>query len=216
MFEVKIPEINLDSEKDQNNTEKPNPKKSRALELKTKHIFRRAFSEVSLMDILPHDLREGYSYHCISNGDIDSFSYLKFILRRQSLEYLLFSTWCMATEDIIELQKWIEKGKIKRFDCYVGEIFKGSYNKQYDDIIKLAQEVNGRVAIFRNHSKVFVGLGEKFDFAIESSANINTNPRCENTTMTISSELAYFYKDFFDDIIPFNKEFQDWKKYKRT
>ena len=91
---------------------------SRAHKRSTKNIYKKEYSEVSLMDILPHDLKNGYSYHCLSNGDIDSLSYLKYILRQQDLDYLLFSTWCMASADIIELQEWIEQGKIKRLDAY--------------------------------------------------------------------------------------------------
>jgi len=59
----------------------------------------------------------------------------------------------------------------------------------------------GRVAMFRNHAKIYCGFGERFDFVIESSANINTNPRTENTVITIDTGLAKFYKSFCDVII---------------
>ncbi len=57
----------------------------------------------------------------------------------------------------------------------------------------------GRVACFRNHSKIYAGEGD-FPFTIESSANINTNPRAENGCITISQELTDFYFDYFDKI----------------
>lgn len=99
-------------------------------------------------------------------------------------------------------------------DFYVGEIFQGSYGPVYDFIKSNCLRNGGRIAIFRNHSKVMAGMGEKFDFAISSSANINTNPRCENTVVTVDSAVARFYKDFFDDIKAFNyKEFPDWQPF---
>lgn len=58
----------------------------------------------------------------------------------------------------------------------------------------------GRVVSFKNHSKIFAGVGEKFAFVIESSANINTNPRTEQGVITISRDLFEFYKQYFDGI----------------
>ena len=65
------------------------------------------------------------------------------------------------------------------------------------------------MAICRNHAKVMVLLGERFNAVIESSANVNTNPRIENTVVTVDSELAYWYKEFFDGIKSFERNFDD-------
>lgn len=72
---------------------------------------------------------------------------------------------------------------------------------------------NGRVCVTRNHSKVMVGYGDDYAFAIASSANVNTNPRIENTTITVDKEVADFYKTFFDDLIPFNGNPKGWEPY---
>lgn len=61
----------------------------------------------------------------------------------------------------------------------------------------------GRVAFFRNHSKIYAGIGPKFAFGIETSANVNTNPRTENGCITISEEIYRFYKEYFDGITSF-------------
>jgi len=120
----------------------------------------------------------------------------------------------MALQDCQELERYLELGQIKRLDSYVGEIFKASYGNEYDYLVNLHRKHGGRVAIFRNHSKVFCGFGERFSFAIESSANINTNPRAENTVITINKEIALFYKEFYDAIKSFDKGFTNWKPYK--
>jgi hypothetical protein len=65
---------------------------SRCLKRKSVHVYRRAFSETKLIEILDFKMEPGTSYHCISGGDIDSLSYLKHVLRQQRLDYLLFST----------------------------------------------------------------------------------------------------------------------------
>jgi len=70
----------------------------------------------------------------------------------------------------------------------------------------IIKEYKGRFVIFRNHSKIISGYGDKFYFAVESSANINTNPRTENSCLTIAKGIYEFYKGYFDGIISFEKD----------
>lgn len=176
------------------------------IELSDRYLYRRAFSETQLLDVVDFDYKKGHSYHFITGGDVDSLSFLKTVIRQQNLDYLLFSTWCMAAEDVLQLDKWIEEGRIKKMDAYVGEIFPNSYRIEYNMLLNLMNKYDcGRVAVFKNHSKIFAGYGDKFPFAIESSANINTNPRTENACITIDEGLYKFYRDFFDGIKGFNE-----------
>ena len=177
--------------------------RSTCIKRSTKSIYRRAFSETQLLDIMPLDMKDGESYHCITGGDVDSLSFLKVILRQQNLDYLLFSTWCMASEDIHQFEDWLESGKIKKIDAYVGEIFPGNYKQEYKLLVPLIEKYGGRVAVFRNHSKIYAGYGDKFYFGIETSANINTNPRTENGCITMDKGLFEFYKEYFDGINSF-------------
>ena len=169
-----------------------------------KLIYRKAYSETQLLDAVGFDFKEGESYHCITAGDVDSLSYLKCVLRQQNLDYCLFSTWCMAADDIMQFEEWLEDGKIKRLDAYVGEIFPGSYKMEWKKLNEVFEKHKcGRIAVFKNHSKIYAGYGSKFHFGIETSANINTNPRTENGCITISKDLFHFYKDYFDGIKSF-------------
>lgn len=187
------------------------------VELSNRYLYRRAFSEVSLLDACDFDFKEGHSYHFITAGDVDSLSFLKAVLRQQDLDYVLFSTRCMAAEDILQLDEWIQAGKIKKMDCYVGEIFPNTYRIEYAMLKELCDRTQcGRVVVFKNHSKIYAGYGDKFHFAIESSANINTNPRTENGCITIDKGLYQFYKDYFDGIQSFDKEVRDEEKRRTT
>lgn len=171
-----------------------------------RNIYRRAFSETQLLDVLGFNFKDGESYHCITAGDVDSLSYLKCVLRQQNLEYCLFSTWCISGDDILQFEEWLEKGKIKKLDAYVGEIFPNSYKFEYKKLKELFEKYKcGRIAVFKNHSKIYAGWGNKFHFGIETSANINTNPRTENGCITIGKEICVFYKDYFDGIKSFEK-----------
>lgn len=184
------------------------------LKMKNKHILRRAFGEKKLQEMFAGEIFEnGNSYHILSGGNIDSLSFLDLILKQQDLEYCLFSTWCMKLHDVLQVEKWIKEAKIKRIDAYVGEIFPKSYSNEYVRLKEAVSPCGGRVCVFRNHAKIFTGVGEKFSFGIESSANIDTNPRTENTVITIGEEIYKFYKDYFDEINSYNRDFDGWKKY---
>ena len=184
-------------------------KSVQVMKTENRHAMRRVHSELALEKELPWHFEQGVSYHCISFGDVDSLTYMRVIVKQQRIKYALLSTWCMASEDIAEIRSWIERGYIGRVDFYVGEIFKASYYRQYEELQDLCKTLGGRVAICRNHSKVMVLIGEKWDAVIETSANVNTNPRIENAVITTDSQLAHWYKDFFDGIKSFERNFDN-------
>lgn len=178
---------------------------TQCVELSTRYEYRRAFSETRLLDACgKFEFTPGHSYHFITAGDVDSLSFLKAVLRQQNVTHLLCSTWCMAAEDILQLQQWQDVGKIGTLDLYVGEIFPGSYSVEWQ-MLQDWRDRGGlnRLCVFRNHSKIYAGEGDKFSFAIETSANINTNPRTEQGVVTIDRGLYEFYKAYFDGIESF-------------
>ena len=176
-----------------------------------RHKMRRVLSELALEKQLPWHFEQGVSYHCISFGDVDALTYMRVIVKQQKIRYALISTWVCFLEDVNEIRSWIERGYVGRVDFYISEIFKGSRQAEYEAIEKLCKELGGRVAMFRNHAKVTVLLGEKFDAVIESSANFNGNPRTEQTCITVDSDLAHWYKEFFDGIKSFERNFDEVK-----
>lgn len=176
-------------------------------ELSERYEYRRAFSETKLLDACgKFEYKVGHSYHFITAGDVDSLSFLKSVLRQQNCAHLLCSTWCMAAEDIFQLREWVRAGVIKELDMYVGEIFPNSYRIEWSMLqeMQAGGELN-RLVCFRNHSKIYAGVGDKFPFVIETSANINTNPRTEQGVVTIDGGLYNFYKDYFSGIKSFVK-----------
>src|SRR5574343_468656 len=122
--------------------------KAKVIKINNQHLFHRLNSERMLEDILPLEVEQGASYHVISSGDIDSFSYLMWILRMQKVRRLLCSTWCMARLDIEEFHRQIMLGRIGELNFYLGEIFPGSYPEEYAEICEVCRDSGGRVAVF--------------------------------------------------------------------
>lgn len=175
----------------------------KGLALTTRHLYRRAYGESKLFDILGTDpLQYGTATHVLTGGDIDALSFLQYILKHQSLDWCIMSTWCLATQDILQIRQWVEQSKIKKLDTYVGEKVANADRVQWMQLNNLYSDHPdiGRLVAFKNHSKVFVGDGDKFPFVVTSSANVNTNPRLEQTVITIDRELAQFYRDYYNHI----------------
>ncbi|MGV8130570.1 MAG: hypothetical protein ACP5N7_00540 [Candidatus Pacearchaeota archaeon] len=175
----------------------------------TKHIYKRAHSELQLLNCLNDEkLKVGHTYDFITSGDVDSLSFFNLVNRTfPKIEHLMFSTWCMAAEDIIYLFDLVENGTIKKLDSYLGEIFPGTYKIEYKLLQELYEKYNcGKIVVFKNHSKIFAGISECGQgFSIQSSANINTNPRTENASINIDTESYHFYNDYFNGINSFEK-----------
>lgn len=179
-----------------------------------RHLTRKAASEDALSKALDWHFAEGDCYHCFSFGDVDSLTFFKHVLRQQRVHYLGLSTWCMAGEDVDDLREWHRRGMLGRVDFYVGEIFPGSYPEVYDAVLAFLPECGGRLVVFRNHSKVMMVVGERFDCLIESSANVNTNPRSENTVITVDRQLVADYVELFSGIKSFDHSTDDVEPYK--
>ena len=185
-------------------SETKKPRRATVLKRHNRNMYRRAYGETVLLDITEDDnFKDGDCYNYITGGDVDGLSFLRLILRKQNIKHLLFSTWCMASEDIYELEEWLEEGKIKKIDAYVGEIFPGTYKLEYAFLKRVINKYGGDVCVFKNHSKIFAGEGDDFSFGIQSSANINTNPRTENACIQIGEDIYNFYNDYFKGVNSF-------------
>lgn len=121
----------------------------------------RAASTDALAKILPKP-EIGNSYHVISSGDIDSLSFLEHVLKFYDLDYLILSTWCMAGEDVAQLENWLNTGKIKRLDAYCGEIFPNQYPNIHADLFRIVRPGGGAAAFFAITVKFFQVLVRKF------------------------------------------------------
>lgn len=175
--------------------------KARALQKSHRLHVRRAKSEATLIDILPLTIATGESWHVISHGDVDSLSYLAHLIKGVDFfDQVAISTWCMGAADLDQLEGWIEAGTIEDFALYVGEIFPSQYGDEYARAIDLSERYGFRLVVARNHSKVMLGRSSERSYVIESSANVNTNPRIEQTAIHESAELYDFYQSFFDGL----------------
>lgn len=103
----------------------------------------------------------------------------------------------MGSADLDQIEGWIEAGRIETLELYVGEIFPSQYGDEYARALALADRYGFRLVVARNHSKIMLASRGDYFLAMESSANVNTNPRIEQTAIHASRELFDFYREFF-------------------
>ena len=193
--------------------------RARALKTRQRHEMRRAVSEQRLRDIIDWHLTPGDCWHIMSAGDIDLLSAVRFVVEAQPLEYLSISTWVLAMADAEEIAGWLAKGYVGRVDLYVGERTIEQYDSVRDIMERTLPSHGGRMCASRNHSKVCLMFGRDFDAVLESSANVNTNPRMEQMTLTVDSELAMWYKSIYDGVesqTPWAWEWEPWQRRETT
>lgn len=173
-----------------------------------RHHMRRANAEATLAEILPARFTEGDTWHVASRGDIDALSYVRHALAGTThLDHLLMSTWCIAKNDLTEIAGWLDSGRIEQFDLYAGEIFPGSYGDEYEQMMAMCDTYGARLIVAKNHSKITLACntGENYYLTVESSANVNTNPRIEQSAIHCGRDLHAFYLEFFSGIKSIDK-----------
>jgi hypothetical protein len=176
---------------------------ARAVRRTSKIQTRRATAEKHLATILPARIEQGDSWHVVSHGDIDALSYLRHLLSGVShFDHVLLSTWCIAKADLDELTHWLDAGRIDHFELYAGEIFPSQYGDEYEQMLRMCEVYDCRLVIAKNHSKVTLAenVADGYRVVVESSANVNTNPRIEQSAIHCSDELHGFYREFFHGI----------------
>lgn len=173
--------------------------KARAIRTSNRHAVRRAKAEAELATLLPERIEEGDSWHVISHGNIDALSYLRHLIKPTYFDFVGVSTWCIARQDLTEIAAWLDAGQIDQFALYAGEIFRNQYGDEYELVLRMREQYGVHFVMAKNHSKVTMcaNHAEGYYVVVESSANVNTNPRIEQATVTRSSELFDFYRDFF-------------------
>lgn len=172
---------------------------AKACRIAQKMQLRRANSQAELAKLIPARIPDGESWHVISRGDIDALSFLSHAIGDRYFDYVAISTWCIARTDMDQLAAWLDAGRIDHLELYAGEIFPSQYGDEYEQAQQMVAAYGMRLVIARNHSKVTLACNEAegYYLAIESSANVNTNPRIEQTAVHASRELFEFYREFF-------------------
>lgn len=191
-------------------SEGPRKRRSRnrttaVLELSEQYLYRRAWSETQVLDMLGMDgPKDGVSYHVLTGGEIDQMAWARVMLRyHRRLDDLYISSWVISGEEVMWLDQRLELGDIGRLTILTGEIFRDKYRIEYQMCCTMIGKYDGRVRVYSypNHAKILAGRNKERFFVVESSANCNTNRRLEQAVVSTAQGLYEFYAKYFEDLI---------------
>ena len=164
---------------------------------------RRIHNEASLSGLLPARIEAGTSWHVLSSGDIDVLSITRHLLHGAgSFDSLRMTTWRINRDDLEQIEKWLDAGIVETFHLLIDQRFQRLAPDEYALAKHITTTYGGSVNMTLNHSKVTLASNAATNYwlAIESSANVNTNRRLEQTAIHHSRELHDFYQEAFNAI----------------
>ena len=148
---------------------------------------------------------EGESYHIVSNGKFDFWSFIPVLVERLGNSKVEFigSTWTLNRGNAVEMLEMYDAEKLRSVHLMTGTYFKSRESSVYATIVEGLMERGQRFVCFENHSKVAL-LSNGVDYlVIEGSANFTSNPRVEQYVLTNDRGLFEFHKEWmismFDD-----------------
>lgn len=171
------------------------------LEIKPK---RKKFSIIRSVE----DLKEEYTrlpnkhvHKYISYGHFASISFILLTGRYAHIKKLYVSTFRVGKKEMIQLAGMHGSGALDEVELVVSGLMEDGENKyKYFQVMKNICNENGwRVTSKKNHSKVILFETDQGKCVIETSSNLNENPKIEFFSFEKSDELFDFYKEHIFD-----------------
>ena len=160
-----------------------------------------AYGVQNLVSLRSEKFEEGYSYHILTDGKVDMLNHLRWLIMLYGrIEHVCISSWSISATNILLLERWHDDGELGSTDLIVGDIFPAKFREEWSALLRLREAgvlkmlYNGKI-----HAKLILAeaaSGERI--VVESSANANMNPRCEQSVVSVSPELHEFYRSYFE------------------
>ena len=158
---------------------------------------RRVTSDAAVATILDAPLPQGTSQHVLSTGDVDVLSFTRRLIELHGwMQSLHIATWRINADDLSHIEHWIDAGQVEAFHLLTDLRFARLAPTEYAHAMRLVDLYPpSSLTLCLNHSKVTLLANAETDtwLVIESSANVNTNRRLEQTAIHHSRELHDFY-----------------------
>lgn len=133
-----------------------------------------------------------------SEGDISSINFISLVANNVEIKELTASTLRIGKKEIIYLDVLHKKGKLDKATFIFSNIMRkaGKIEKGYnyfDTVIKICERNNWDIIEKNNHSKIILFDTCKGKYVLETSSNLNENPKNEQFSFEKSEELYDWY-----------------------
>ena len=137
------------------------------------------------------------------DGGFASINFICLVAVKETILELTASTLRVGEKQFEHLTTMNESGKLLKASFFIGSIMKEDVklvNKRYDYYTKFKQACknnNWEFVVINNHSKIILMKTENNYYVLETSSNLNENPKIEQYSFENDKELYNFYYGFF-------------------
>lgn len=152
-----------------------------------------------LVDRLPVP---GEDFHIIGGGNVDAFHIIPCTLHYAPvIECMYIATWSMTRENMQDLLKLFDTGKIREINIVISIFFQGRYKGDCAFLKSEMKKRNQKIVICLNHAKIILMNAGGKNLVFQGSANFTANPRVEQMILSCSRELLEFHKEWMDSLL---------------
>lgn len=179
---------------------------SRVLKTKRKRGFQILASVRELERLLDHLPEEDEIYKFLSGGGFSSASFVRFVGKRAHIHRLTATTLRVGKKEIESLNALKVSGRLDEAQFLIGSFMRkdsaqGLSYGYYQIFKQICQRHGWKFAVAQNHSKVLLFDTDQGKYVLETSSNLNENPKMEQFSFEKSDALYDFYFAVFDRLI---------------
>lgn len=142
-------------------------------------------------------------YKFVSEGGFSSISFVKYIADRTVIRNLYASSFRIGRNELMIIDALHAAGRIHCCCFAVGTLMQNDSKRMkkyhyYDDFVSVCKKNGWKYATINNHSKILLFDTDSGKYILETSSNLNENPKIEQFSFEKDEELFGFYKSLFE------------------
>lgn len=171
---------------------------------KKRQMFKIGKSIKILSELMPSLPGTDESYRAVSyQGGFASITFITVVALKEPIKELTVSTLRVGEKQFRILQRLHNQEKLGKVNFVIGSIMRENKNKyDYYTMFKNGCEhSNWNYAVVNNHSKLILMRTEENYYVLETSSNLNENPKIEQFTFENDKDLYYFYYNLLTELL---------------
>lgn len=153
--------------------------------------------------VLPALPAKNEEYKMLSvKGGFSSIGIIEYVARKEAIEHLYVSTFRIGLKQFEILQRLKSDGRLKAAS-FVTSGMQGENGLKYDYLTPITDgctQNEWRITELNNHSKIILMCTRGNFYVVETSSNLNENPKIEQFSFCNDKKLFGWYQDFFEAI----------------
>lgn len=170
---------------------------------KNRVMFDIKAEQKQLSAVLPDLPTKNDVYKMLSvKGGFASIGLINYVAQKAKIKHLYVSTFRIGLKQFEILQSLKKRGLINKA-TYITSGMQGENGLKYDyltPILDGCRNNKWRITELNNHSKIILMETKKDFYVVETSSNLNENPKIEQFSFCNDEELFCWYRDFFEAV----------------